>query len=126
MKSTKPTLSMLTMFLIGSLYASPTFAADLNTSGGADITVPGVNATTSGNATVTTPADPATPANPASAGSVEKSKAYNTNRTGTKNTNMRNKDCDVNVSANANSNSSSNSGSTYATRNCDDTSKPKK
>lgn len=120
MKSTKPALSMLALFLSGSLYTLPTLAVDLNATGGANVTAPGVNATTSGNATVTTPADPAVPATPADPANrmdnLHKPDAR------MKGTNMRNKDCDVNVSANSNPNSSS----TNATRNCDDTSKPKK
>ena len=123
MKSTKPALSMLAMFLIGSLYALPTLAVDLNTTGGVNATAPGVNTTTSGNATVTTPADPATPATPADpADPADRMDNLHKPDARMKGTNMRNKDCDVNVSANSNSNSST----TNATRNCDDTNKPKK
>lgn len=120
MKSTKPALSMLAMFLIGSLYALPTLAVDLNTTGGVNVTTPGVNATTSGNATVTTHADPAIPATPADP--TNRMDNLHKPDARMKGTNMRNKDCDVNVSANSNSNSST----TNATRNCDDTNKPKK
>lgn len=117
MKSTKPTLSILAMFLIGSLYAFPTFAVDLNTSDSVNATAPGVNATGNTDSNVTIPATPATPADPANR--MDKLHKPDTRMKGT---NMRNKDCDVNVSANSNSNSSS----TNTTRNCDDTSKPKK
>lgn len=120
MKSTKPTLSILAMFLIGSLYTFPTFAVDLNTSDSVNATAPGVNATGNTDSNVTVPATPATPATPADpANRMDKLHKPDTRMKGT---NMRNKDCDVNVSANSNSNSSS----TNTTRNCDDTSKPKK
>lgn len=127
---TKSTLSIFTMLLMGSLYATSTFAAGVSTSGGVDVTAPGVDATTSGNANVVapdsaTPAMPATPADPADR--MEKRgndvrTLPNRNNNSTKSTNMRNKDCDVNVSANSNSSSTSSA----ATRNCDDTSKPRK
>ena len=121
MKSTKPVLSMLTLFLLASL-SMPTLAAGVSAIGGVNAAAPGLNATGGVDSTVTTPnadssAMPATPADPADR--MDKMTKPDSKM---KSTNMRNKDCDANVSANSNSNSDSAS----AVGNCGDTNKPKK
>lgn len=136
MKSTNPNKLLMALMLAGSLCTLPAYAAGVGATTGAGVNTgagsAGVGTSTDVNGAGTTGTgatgsgtinDPTLMpnSNPTDTTPERMDRTMNkrpnatpTNPSGNRGTNMRNKDCDVNVSSND------------PTRNCNDTSKPKK